>query len=395
MVDRLGLLINIEEKTRSIYVIDQSSQDNLRNGHIGIKIMNKYTLRPEEALYVMDVRKAECISDSGGKLTFNDVAMLFNKNNKFMARYFTYKDWRDRGLVIEYPQEHGNDGNIKKDKQINVKAYPSIKLKISTKSVNGVFFEDDLVSIIDKSDVGREIYNNYWFGQYGTYKASDHGSLNKLDIYETLFLMERGVLNIEGYTKNEIISIATSRRSDFQKLYSIYVDWRDNGYVLKTGFKFGTHFRIYFPGAQPIKNDEWIHSKHVIHVFPRDLKLLISEWARVIRVAHSVRKTFILAIPGRSRKKKLSIDFVLYYRKNGVTETPGKDIPKYSMLSLSEDEYIGGSELSAIINEARARNSELIIAIADRETSVTYYKIKQIKLPSSEFEYYEIDWMQP
>jgi tRNA splicing endonuclease len=130
-------------------------------------------------------------------------------------------------------------------------------------------------------------------------------------------------------------------------------------------------------------------------VFPRDLKLLISEWARVIRVAHSVRKTFILAIPGRSRKKKLSIDFVLYYRKNGVTEVPGKDIPKYSMLSLSEDEYIGGSELSAIINEARARNSELIIAIADRETSVTYYKIKQIKLPSSEFEYYEIDWMQP
>ncbi len=395
MVDKLGLLINIEEKIRSIYVTDQSSQDNLRNGHIGIKIMNKYTLRPEEALYVMDVRKAECISDSGRKLTFNDIAMLFNKNNKFMARYFTYKDWRDRGLVIEYPQEHGTDGNIKKDKQVNFKAYPSTKLKINTKDVNGVFFEDDLVSIVDKSDMGRELYNNYWFGQYGTYKASDHGSLNKLDIYETLFLMERGILNIAGYTKNEIISIATSRRSDFQKLYSIYKDWRDNGYVLKTGFKFGTHFRIYFPGAQPIKNDEWIHSKHVIHVFPRDLKLLISEWARVIRVAHSVRKTFILAIPGRSRKKKLSIDFVLYYRKNGVAEAPGKDIPKYSMLSLSEDEYIGGSELSAIINEARARNSELIIAIADRETSVTYYKIKQIKLPGSEFEYYEIDWMQP
>ena len=83
MVDKLGLLINIEEKIRSIYVTDQSSQDNLRNGHIGIKIMNKYTLRPEEALYVMDVRKAECISDSGRKLTFNDIAMLFNKNNNY------------------------------------------------------------------------------------------------------------------------------------------------------------------------------------------------------------------------------------------------------------------------------------------------------------------------
>ena len=97
-----------------------------------------------------------------------------------------------------------------------------------------------------------------------------------------------------------------SRRSDYLKLYDVYKDWREKGYIIKTGFKFGTHFRVYFPGARPMgrENQEWVHSKHVIHVFPKETTLLISEWARAIRVAHSVRKTFILAVPGKTKEKK-------------------------------------------------------------------------------------------
>jgi len=65
------------------------------------------------------------------------------------------------------------------------------------------------------------------------------------------------------------------------------------------------------------------------------------------------------------------------------------------MLSLSEDEYMGGAELSAIINKAKDNRMELIAAIADRETAVTYYKIRRIELQGSDYEYYEVDWMQP
>jgi tRNA splicing endonuclease len=65
------------------------------------------------------------------------------------------------------------------------------------------------------------------------------------------------------------------------------------------------------------------------------------------------------------------------------------------MLSLREEEYIGGAELSAVIESARARRLELVVAIADRETAVTYYKVSRIKLQGSKYEYYEIDWMQP
>jgi tRNA-intron endonuclease len=251
------------------------------------------------------------------------------------------------------------------------------------------------MTVVDSQSKGKEIYENFWFGQYGAYKAADRGQLNKLDIYETLFLVEKGKLKLKNSNKRNLIKKAKERRADFTKLYEVYKDWREHGYVIKTGFKFGTHFRIYFPGAKPIKDNNWVHSRHVIHIFPKESRLLISEWARAIRVAHSVRKTFILAIPGRVKEKKMSIDFILYHRKGSDVENPETDPPKYAMLSLSEEEYIGGKELAGAINEAANKKLELILAIADRETAVTYYKVRRIELPKSGHEYYEIDWMQP
>ncbi|EQD55642.1 tRNA splicing endonuclease [mine drainage metagenome] len=388
----MPLTLIFDQKSKSALVEDQSSIDILRNGHFGRKVGQKLYLDIEEALYLMDVRKAACHDQaSGAEMKFNDIAAIFGKGRKFMAKYFTYKDWRDRGLIVKRP-----DSAKVKGQGTTTKKYPAKRLDLRHYSLEGTFFQDDMVTIIDDSESGEKIYNDQWFGQYGTYKASDHGMLNKLDIYETVFLASNGALELSNYKAKEVFDIASKRRSDFPKLYSVYSEWRSRGYVVKTGFKFGTHFRIYFPGAKPIKSqDSWVHSKHVIQVFPRDVKLLIAEWARAIRVAHSVRKTFILAIPGKSRKKKLGIDFFLYHRSNGNTEIPESSKPKYAMLSLSEDEYIGGAELSAIIGEAKARDCELVIAIADRETAVTYYKVRKIELEKSPYEYYEIDWMQP
>jgi len=113
-------------------------------------------------------------------------------------------------------------------------------------------------------------------------------------------------------------------------------------------------------------------------------------------VAHSVKKTFILAIPGRELKRaKAKLDFLLYHRKKDAIENPKEDKPKYLMLSLSEEEYIGGEELARAIEKAKEVGLELLLAIADRETSVTYYHVKRIELPGSKYEYYEIEWEQP
>ena len=388
----MALMLNFDRKSRKIWATDQSTKDTLASGFFGRKEDGKLWLTIEEALYLIDIRNAKCTSQDGEELTFNQVAIEFSRNEKFMARYFTYKDWRDRGIIIK-----DTEGLKEAPGEVQAKKYPTAKLKLRNYKLEGVFFPEDLTTVVDDNDKGRQIYEENWFGQYATYKVGERGSLNKLDIYETVFLIDSGTLQVSNFTRKQIIDTATERRSDFEKLYDVYSDWRSKGYVIKTGFKFGTHFRVYFPGARPVKaeDSEWVHSKHVIHVFPRDTKLLISEWARAIRVAHSVRKTFILAIPGKSRKKNVDIDFVLYHRRGGDVESPQNSKPRFGMLSLSEEEYLGGAELSAIINKAKAYRMELIIAIADRETAVTYYKVRRLELPKSPYEYYEIDWMQP
>ncbi|MDE1825333.1 MAG: tRNA-intron lyase [Candidatus Micrarchaeota archaeon] len=370
-------------------VTDQSTKDQLKKGFFGSSNGRKLVLFPEEALYLVDVRNAQCTL-KGKPLTFNELAGRFGRGKKLMARYFAYKDWRDRGLVAKEPSWKHPRPNA-----TSTKKYPSSAIVLPKFSVNGMFFPYDLLSVVDDKEKGRKLYEELWLGQYGTYKAADHGQLNKLDAYETLFLLGKRKLRLKNATKRTVARLACARRPDFLKLYEVYKDWREHGYVVKTGFKFGTHFRVYFPGAKPVKDEHWVHSRHVIHVFPKESKLLISEWARAIRVAHSVRKTFILAIPGKASARKMGIDYLLYHRKGGETQTPASAPPKYAMLSLSEEEYMGGSELSGAIKEAQRIGLGLILAISDRETAVTYYKVRRIELKKSKHDYYEIDWMQP
>ncbi len=367
-----------------------STNDILRRGSYGEPSPDGLRLSTEEALYLIDMRHAVLVSGKK-EIGFSALASRFSKANKFMARYFTYKDWRDRGLTA-IPANRGNE----KSHPLRPKSYPAAAFKLPKQKLRGVFFHNDLVTVLDDAEKGRQLYERFWLGQYGSYKAADRGSLSKLDVFETLLLIDSGTLSLENSTREPLVKQATERRADFLGLYEVYKDWREKGYVIKTGFKFGTHFRVYFPGARPMETGGvQTHSKHVIQVFPKSSKMLISEWARAIRVAHSVRKTLILAVPGKTVAGKAGIDFVLYHRHGGEADVPGRNPPSFAMLSMSEEEYIGGQEFSNAINEAKRRGLELLLAIADRETAVTYYKVKQITLPGSTNDYFEIDWMQP
>jgi len=394
----MAVKIDFSLKKKKLSVSEPESVSSLVNGHYGYMKKGTIQLFLEEALYLMDIRNARCHDSSLNEYKFNQIAAHFTRK-KQMARYFTYKDWRDRGLiprqVSEICEKYGRN---------SVKKYPGGALVLDRFSISARFYEDDLWSIIDDETVGKELYERHWFGQFGSYKAEQRGKLSKLDSYETLFLMRHAGLHLDNANETQVIKTAKRVHKDFLHLYEVYEDWRLRGFVLKTGFKFGTHFRLYFPGASPVRaNSEWIHSKHVVHCFPRSSKLLISEWARAIRVAHSVKKTFVLAIPGVAKKKMAkkkdgfatTLDFLLYHRLHGGIENPKTGKPKYLMFSLSEEEYIGGEGLADAIEQCKRIGLELLLAICDRETSVTYYAVKRIEVPGSKYEYYEIEWAQP
>ncbi|NYZ77515.1 tRNA-intron lyase [Candidatus Micrarchaeota archaeon] len=388
--------LELDRKKKGIWVREPADVTSLQNGFYGSMEHGNILLTPEEVLYVMDIRNGRCFDEAGNTYTFNDTALFFLKNKKLLARYLTYKDWRDKGLIARYAEEaEGCYGRT------SLKKYKGGKLELDKFAIDGIFFEDDLLTIVDDEAAGKELYERYWLGQFGTYKAAHRGRISKLDIFETIFLVKQGKLHLKNAKLSAVESAANERIKYFEDMYAVYEDWRQRGYVVKTGFKFGTHFRIYFPGASPIKEgDEWMHSRHVIHVFSRKNKLLISEWARAIRVAHSVKKTFILGLPGKKGKIKVNpkrprLDFLLYHRKKDGIETPKTGAPRYLMYSLTEDEYIGGEELARALEECKYFGLEMMMAISDRESSVTYYLITQISLPGSDYDYYEIEWTQP
>ncbi len=402
----MAVELELDGKNKLVRAAQPASVSSLTGGHFGYMKRGVIELFEQEALYLIDIRNAVCRDGAQNTYNFNQVAAMYD-SPKQMARYFTYKDWRDRGLIArqvsEIAQNFGRNP---------LRSYPKGEFEAPKFSLKARFYEDDLVAVVDDDATAKELYQRWWFGQYATYKAEQRGKLGKLDVYETLFLMKHSALLLENASAAQVMKAAVERRPDFKALYEVYEDWRLQGFTLKSGFKFGTHFRIYFPGASPAKGEGWMHSQHVLHVFPREQRLLISEWARAIRVAHSVRKTFVLAIPGQKKKAEgkagkmgkekdkkgmlhTKLDFLLYHRNGTNIENPRTGKPRYLMLSLSEEEYLGGEEMAAAIEDCKRIGLELMIAIADRETSVTYYAVHRIEIPGSQFEYYEIEWVQP
>ncbi|MFA5108729.1 MAG: tRNA-intron lyase [Candidatus Micrarchaeia archaeon] len=391
----MALEIEVDKKNCTVFTKNAQSISSLISGSYGKMEHGALFLDVQEALYLIDIRNAKCTDAARNSYSFNDVAKMLG-GKKQMARYFTYAAWRDRGLVArpasEIEKNYGRDVT---------KKYEGGKFEKFGFALKASFYADDLIGIIDDEQSARQIYENGWFGQFGAYKAEKRGALGKLDVYETLFLMKHSGMHVKEYSQKDIEKLAAHRRQDFEPIYEVYEDWRLNGFILKTGFKFGTHFRIYFPGASPVKESGWVHSQHVLHVFSRSSKMLISEWARAIRVAHSVRKTFVLAINGQKKKKVKKaksvqgLDFLLYHRKGADIEKPKNGRPKYLMLSLSEEEYLGGEELADAIEQCKSVGLDLMLGIADRESSVTFYAVVKIDIPSSEYEYYEIEWVQP
>jgi tRNA-intron endonuclease len=384
-----------------LFAEEDETVDKLKKNFFGEVRGKRIELNIEEALYIMNFQNAKCFHKNK-ELDFNRLASHFLKNEKrLFLRYNAYRDWRDRGLVIQRLEKM--KGKTKK----SLKKYPSKKLhKLQIRST-AYWYPESFFSVIVNKEEGKRLFNDYWLGQYGIYKQ-DRGSLLKLNFFETVFLSKhfnmRVIDNSTGSQTSweEVLEQVTKKREYTSQLWNIYEDWRLRSYVVKTGFKFGSHFRIYFPGAGPNKGDKWVHSKHVLHVFPKEERLLISEWARAVRVAHGVKKTFLLGLPEMTEKDHTlpeSYDYFLAYRRkkvgaNWIRETP-EDKPRYLLVSVSEDEHIGGVELASLLKQASDMGLELILSISDRETSITYYVLKKVILPDSKYEYYEIEWMKP
>jgi len=125
-----------------------------------------------------------------------------------------------------------------------------------------------------------------------------------LDLIEALYLLENKKISIykskQKITIEDMIEFCKKEYFDFDKKYIVYKNFRDKGYIVNPGIKFGCDFAVYEkgPGID--------HAPYLIQVYNR--KDVITSTGIVLagRLATTVRKQFILAIP----KRKDKVDFL-------------------------------------------------------------------------------------
>ncbi len=371
----------------------------LREKHFGDA---KGRLSTIEALYLLERRSFRLVED-GREMTFGQLLQeAARQDPKILPRYIVYRDWRDRGVFpFEVERTPKAEGTAKSSPAI----YPSQPTPVPKVSdVTCHFFPEAEMSMIFDQEVAERLYYEAWIGQLGKYKQEKAGTNLSLDLMETIHLLRANpqIKIVDSSSGKEIeledlMKLGIERHPGLEDLLMVYDDWRRSGYIVKTGFKFGAHFRIYFPGAGTGKN-KWVHSKHVLHVFPKSYSMLMSEWGRIIRLSQSVRKTFILGVPKLLEEdydNRERADLILYHRgQNGVQE-PGSEGPTFLCIAIPETSRISGLVFANALREAEMRGLQLLIAVVDRETDINYYVARKIQLMDSKNDYYEIYWYRP
>ena len=117
-----------------------------------------------------------------------------------------------------------------------------------------------------------------------------------LSLYEAAYLLERGKIEVfrngKALSVEEFFREAEREEPEFYVRYAVFKDIRDRGFVIKTGFKFGTHFRVYPRGKKPGE----AHTEFTVQVMPEEKRLEITDISRMVRLARAIRTKLVLAV---------------------------------------------------------------------------------------------------
>lgn len=137
------------------------------------------------------------------------------------------------------------------------------------------------------------------------------GQILQLSLIEAVFLAELSALKLRDGKTNRAVGLESLKKRakklqpDFDIRLRTFKDLKEKGLIVKTGFKYGSHFRAY--ESDPERN----HAKYLVHAVPEQYKAMWPEVSRAVRLAHGVRKDILL---GRVSKKQVEYVCLTRYR---------------------------------------------------------------------------------
>ena len=115
-----------------------------------------------------------------------------------------------------------------------------------------------------------------------------------LSLIEACYLLEKDRLDV--YEDDVLCSVSYMidllKERELYGRYIVYRDLKDRGYVIKTGFKYGSDFRLYDRGRSPGNG----HSDFLVKIIYENYDINALDFASYVRVSHGVNKKLLLAI---------------------------------------------------------------------------------------------------
>jgi tRNA-intron endonuclease len=345
----------------SVIIKDKKSGSRLYNrGLYGTPLSGGgLTLELIEGFYLLDSNKIQVYKNST-ELSIEDfLKYITRREPTFEIKYIVYRDLRLRGLIVKPsnltdfviygPMTENKEESHKKkrpvkywslavserarfniyelsrlidmanqtrkslligvvDEEGDLTYYIPLKLsiagKIKSKSKNqpnkgSAVLVEDRVMLWDPELIS-ELRNVGFYGK-------EVGKSLQLALTEAAYLIEQGILEIRQARNGRklplerFLRIARKIQPDFDRRLSVYRKLKSRNLIVKTGFKYGTHFRVY----EGDPNTE--HSEYLVHGISEDFECSWEEISRAVRLAQGVRKRMLFA---RELKDGTKFEFI-------------------------------------------------------------------------------------
>ncbi len=124
-----------------------------------------------------------------------------------------------------------------------------------------------------------------------------------LDLMEGLYLAEENKITVHEASRKQKVSLKTLKQKakelyeEFDEKYAVYRDLRESGMIVTPGIKFGCDFAVYKygPGVE--------HAPYMVSVKKSGSSISATEIVKAGRLATTVRKRFIIAVPDMGAAK--------------------------------------------------------------------------------------------
>lgn len=294
-------------------------------GGFGRKVAGGLRLAPHEALYLLHRGKIEIPGQD-----FDSMLAFFARQPDVLRSYLVYRDLRGRGYAVQTGphdfrvfkrgQRPGTGESVYLVRVVSERDPILFSGLIHEATTARNLRKSYVLSVVDDEDeltyYGVKLPKPEVLPKESSYPAisgitagksvlvkippgspfTDAWLGSRLDDFRTLFsplethfLVREGVLEVTdrgtALPSEEVLARAAEGDSEFAAKAAVYSDLRNLGYVPKTGYKFGHHFRVY--------SKERVHSEMLVHAVGQDTELPMSTVSRSVRLANSVKKKML------------------------------------------------------------------------------------------------------